>query len=523
MRLFSGNTVVAESAVNLEAIDPQQFLIGVISGDPTLLNALDTVRIPGTDGTLVRHVRLDDLPPDVQSLRAINTIFLHAVDTASLNPAQRAALATWVVLGGQLVVSGGAEAERTVAAVADLLPAEVSGGVAEGDLGPLIAISSTPLPSQATRAPLVELRQRSGSEALFGNLAFRQQLGSGTTTMTAFDFEVLRGWQSEPDVWNQVLQPIIQFTPGAGARTLNDNLLRTALQLPGLGLPSAGVLMLFLLVYIALLGPVNYLVLRRLGRLDWAWLSVPLIVAVFAGGLYLAGFGFRGSQSELNQISVVQAAEGHNLSAATSFIGVFSPRRTTYTLTLPPAALVHDLTGWNDLGINQTQVVYRAGGVELPDFLVDVRSVRTIMAESSLDQPAPIESQFTTNGAVAQGTIRNSGTAPLDHVLVVQGDSYVDLGSLAPGGAQPFTTASASSNFPLGVQLPEDGIFNRKTILISLFSGDYSRYLASNAAPLGTSGLYVLAWSDQPTTPVSVDGQQQPQTGYTLYVVKLRS
>ena len=41
--------------------------------------------------------------------------------------------------------------------------------------------------------------------------------------------------------------------------------------------------------YILLIGPINYLVLRRLDRREWAWVTMPVLIVVFAVGAY--GFG----------------------------------------------------------------------------------------------------------------------------------------------------------------------------------------------------------------------------------------
>ena len=45
--------------------------------------------------------------------------------------------------------------------------------------------------------------------------------------------------------------------------------------LPVLALPSLNILAVLLGVYIVFVGPVNYLVLRRLKKLDWGWVTIP--------------------------------------------------------------------------------------------------------------------------------------------------------------------------------------------------------------------------------------------------------
>ena len=62
-------------------------------------------------------------------------------------------------------------------------------------------------------------------------------------------------------------------------------------QLPSLALPPIGGLILLLGAYILLIGPINYLVLVRLDRREWAWFTMPILIIVFGVGAY--GFGAR--------------------------------------------------------------------------------------------------------------------------------------------------------------------------------------------------------------------------------------
>jgi hypothetical protein len=173
------------------------------------------------------------------------------------------------------------------------------------------------------------------------------------------------------------------------------------LQIPGLGLPPTGTLLLFMLFYVLVIGPVNYFVLRRLRRLEWAWLSVPLIVATFAGGLYLIGFGLRGSQSQISQVTVIQASEGQPQGLATGFVALFSPRRASYTVGFPAQTLIHETRSFDDLASDTSPVTVADGSVELRDLLVDIASVRTLVAEASVDVAVPVEGQIAARSATA--------------------------------------------------------------------------------------------------------------------------
>ena len=53
-------------------------------------------------------------------------------------------------------------------------------------------------------------------------------------------------------------------------------------QLASLALPPIGGLIAILGGYILLIGPLNYLILKRLDRRELAWLTMPALIVVFA-------------------------------------------------------------------------------------------------------------------------------------------------------------------------------------------------------------------------------------------------
>jgi hypothetical protein len=67
-------------------------------------------------------------------------------------------------------------------------------------------------------------------------------------------------------------------------------------------------LLLLLFGYIALIGPVNYLILRRLDRREWAWVTMPILIVGFAVGAYAFGSALRGSSVILNEVGIVRGA-----------------------------------------------------------------------------------------------------------------------------------------------------------------------------------------------------------------------
>src|SRR5262249_10338854 len=163
---------------------------------------------------------------------------------------------------------------------------------------------------------------------------------------------------------------------------------------------------------------------RRLRRLEWAWLTVPAAVLLFAGGLYFVGFGLRGDQSQISQVAIVQGSEGQERGFATAFVGLFSPRRTRYTLGFPPGARLRETRlsetrTFSDLGNDLAVVRQSDVDAEVPDVLVDVGSVRTFMAEGAVAMPLSVRSDVRSDTRQITGQVRNVGSQPLEDTLIV--------------------------------------------------------------------------------------------------------
>jgi hypothetical protein len=245
-------------------------------------------------------------------------------------------------------------------------------------------------------------------------------------------------------------------------------------------------------------------------------------VLVFAGGLYLVGFGLRGGQSQLNQVAVVQSSEGASRGFVTAFVGLFSPRRTSYAMSFPAQTLVAEAQSWNDLTGETAMVLQTDGAAELPEVLVDVGSVRTFMAEGAIDLPISVQSNVRSNGDQLEGQILNTGSQSLEDVLLLRGTTYQSLGTLEPGANREIALG-LESNFPWGVTLPRTGTFDRQQMLTALFENSPARFGNPNSGSqtIDEQSVYMLAWSSSPSVAVRLDGQEAPQEGLTLYIIRL--
>src|SRR5208282_1429382 len=114
---------------------------------------------------------------------------------------------------------------------------------------------------------------------------------------------------------------------------------------------SFGWVALFILLYIVVIGPLDYLFLKFvLKRMELAWITFPAIVVTVSAVSYLVAYYLKGSDLKINKLDVVDIvaeadARGGPAHAAhvygNTWFTLFSPRIQAYTIGIEPA-----VPGW---------------------------------------------------------------------------------------------------------------------------------------------------------------------------------
>ena len=105
----------------------------------------------------------------------------------------------------------------------------------------------------------------------------------------------------------------------------------------GVPVISFGWVALFILLYTLLIGPVEYLFLKKiLGRLELTWITFPIIVLSVSAAAYFTAYYIKGKDLRINKIDVVDIdVQGKRVYGRT-FFTVFSPRVDSYTVGIEP-------------------------------------------------------------------------------------------------------------------------------------------------------------------------------------------
>lgn len=463
--LREGSRVIRSETVTPRAIGVGWNVIGVISDEEGALAELSVFEERNASPTSLVRLKGTELPERLEMLQALDALFVQALDTTTWTEQQRLVLRSWLDNGGQLIVGGD---ERVTRGLADLLPATVAGTGSPSNLQGLQAAGWS-LRDSERQVPLLQLAPAADAQVVATGegghpLIVRRAFGTGSVIQTAFDLQALRDVGNPVALWARLLAfNQEQISLSEGLRNQGFSILRESLKLPQLSFLSGLGLFGFLAVYILIVGPVNYLILRRFNRREWAYLTIPLWVLLFSIGAYAWGTIGRGSSTVVNQLALVLVPQQAEQGKALTYVSLFSPTRSTYNLEFPVNAFVSDgATQWERIPEN-FDVLYTEGGVEVPELSVDVGGISLLAVEQMVPTPKLAVTLRNSDGQ-PQMTLRNLSDRTLRDVVLIRGDGKVqELDLLEPGADQ--TVRLKPDRFFYDLQISDGEAVQRQAVV----------------------------------------------------------
>lgn len=405
-------------------------LAGLVSAADVDLSGLEG--LGGSQAAAVAMERPEALPAEPLALSSVDHLVLADLSWGGLEPEQQEALRQWVGLGGHLVVGGGPSAARTLGSIpAALRPAEVLSVREVADLGALGALSGGSAP--AGPVTLAQLVPKAEAEILLSledgmPLAVRGRYGDGRVTFLALDpFQgPLRGWERRESLWQALAQDFPLADTALSAPPLRVDELEDLLQgVQDRGrFPITGLTYL-LAAYILLVGPFNYLLLRRRQRLDLAWLTIPALSLVASGLTYAYGRTLHGGRLQIDELSLVRAVPGAELAQVNSLIAVFAPQSRAYSLEAAQGQI--RLIAAKGRRMAGTVVGQLEDGSRLDGLAMDQWSQTILLTEAVIPWQGAAEQGLILNGAEVAGALRQPlGTDLVGaQILVPGGQAYL--------------------------------------------------------------------------------------------------
>ena len=452
-RVVDGEQELATAEAPLRSWTSATEVVGLLTARPLMLPQPES---NSRQIKVVTHpLAAADLPPRAEGLSSFAIILLEGVSPETWTPEQTRALDDWMRGGGQLVIGLAGDQDPStalpppfqIAAAGPHAPQAVTGTVL-ASLGAEARIEASPL-TPAEGAVVLD------------PLVVQQDRGRGRLTVLGFSLSdpALQGVTTPAAVWSSLLR-LREFDPNfppdmSPDEMQSQQLTQALFNLPVLALPPLKVLGGLLIAYMIVVGPVLYLVLRRIDRQAWAWGIIPLLTVLFSAGTYGYGLRVRGEDVILNQISIAQPA-GERARVRT-YAGIFSPNTREYDVEIDgdalPRPLQFDARAWGrETGSGSARGHFVQGSSSIRDLPVSQWAMTTFAAEGTVPFGG-IETELVLGDNTIEGTVRNSGSIALRDVAIIQGNRAFPLGNFAPGEEKPVKVDVAMTGNPGGMPL----------------------------------------------------------------------
>jgi hypothetical protein len=432
---------------NLIDLRPQDQLYAVVTGANTAPISLAGVHIGGYEAEQASW-DVNNIPDRGLALQSLDMMMLINIDSENLSTGQRSAIQSWVIGGGHLIITGGPSAQSTAVAFNDISPLLPNDTQSLDDLSALAVYSGHRDTELDERTIIAVGDLHTDATVLVEHdgipLLARRELGAGIIDYLVADptLEPLTSWDNSSSLWLTLLasrspQPV--WTDGF-TRSLYGA--EAIANLPGVDLlPPIQTLCLFLIAYIILIGPVNYLILSYFNRNGWGWLTIPLVIALFTGIAWTVGFNLRGSEIIASRTTVVQSWANTDTAQMNQFLGVLSPRRTPYSLTVPENHFM-GVTGatastnfFSSTAVQTSTEIQQGTNFGAYDFVIDGGIFANFVVSGDIQRPdiggaVTLDFDIAESGRMVggfQGVIRNNSDFTLRDAVIVGGNTVYQL------------------------------------------------------------------------------------------------
>ncbi len=470
----SGHNVGSQTAP-LVPLTPGDVLIGILSDQSSGFSSLSALPLPNQAGSIVlEFLNANTMPTAAAALKNFNIIVLDNFTTTNLSAIQLNALQNWINLGGSLILVGGPEWHRTLGSLpAGLAPIQVygsstipagtvllpPGGSAASGSGQHNIPATVQSPVSISAATLIPHANDGKSEVILASpttpLIVQTYQEQGTIVYLAFDptLEPILGWQGVSLLWNSLLLrslgdqllPHSGISPGSGSSTqqvqpILANRMSGFLQslLPSTIPPPWRTLGILLFCYILILGPVRFLLVKRLKGRYWSWRIILSSIVIFSLLSYGLAYIEKGSSILSDSISIAQFSQNGASVHLSTYMGVFVPNEGDYQVQIPGNTLVQpspdnfSASPGPITGAHTTVVTLQnRTNANLQD--VNIWTLHTLLTEQDRQVHKGLVSQLALQNGSLVGTVTNTFSYALsDSFLLMPNDAF-SLGHLAAG------------------------------------------------------------------------------------------
>lgn len=393
----------------------------------------------------------DTLPEDIKGFSTFNYLLIADYDTTLLSDKQIQVLEKWVEDGNTLIIAGGINSKKVYSGISSQLkPFEILGSKRES-----IAEAVGKYTERIAPDAMVEVSTGNvgDGKVLIGDetnpLAVSYKKSNGKILFFAFDptMSPISVWENAGELWKRILNESIQIVNNGKYNMGNyydyDLVVR---QVPEDQTPPYKALLLIILLYIIIVGPLLYIILKFKDKRDYSWVVVPILSVLCIGIIYAAGFKTRYTSAVMNNSSIISLDSKNKIVEIQTTSGVFNNRTGKMIFEYPQkykAEIIRENERDYGYNYNYSDEDYKNAQIKskvYADEIVNHEIYNVGMWEPCILNTSQTQSyegtlikNMSINDNVFSAEIKNDTGFAFEDSFIVVGENFVNVGNILPG------------------------------------------------------------------------------------------
>lgn len=440
--------------------------IGLLSENPDRLKGIKGANMGGNRVEALTLTK-ENIPEEKSGLQMLDYLIIDKFNISELSRDQQITLKSWVDTGGVLFIGGALHLEDTLGSVADMAPLTFGEESTLSDTSTFNVKRN--IEASFNSLPIFKGTVKSESDVLVEQdgipLVVKSSEGLGEVWQTAFSLgePSLNAWESYDEWFANVLsktEPYFLLGQSNGDQSFLERIYYEVADSNEL-FPTTNfkvsTLVIILIIYLIVLVPLLYFLLRKMDKREQAWWIIPAISVLVSSGIFITGAKDRISKPHLNQMSILKVDEDksvHGISAFSALSnsgGDYEFVSDKNNLDITPARVRNSTEGVNQYKFAVEEMTKDHRSITFRD--VEYWSTRTLLGSSEMEDVGRFIPELVLEDQTLSGTIQNDFPYDFTDVYIWSGSRMYRVGEVKAGDTLD-VVKKLSTNYlssPIGV------------------------------------------------------------------------
>ena len=370
--------IAVSDGIKSNIMRPEQSFIGIWSEPKSAIDYWKSITyFPHHGEVKAVDINENNFPKNNFLMGNFCVLVLHHADLSKLSESQIDVLKSWINDGGNLYVDGDQGGKITLDGLSDIIELKAQG--TQSEINSIAELSALADYNFTGTMPISNLPDDGTVLLQTGSVPLikRYDVGNGAIIVSAFDMSsgpfktqgAKNVWENldiYPDADETMLLDYQQDSSGYG----NYDLGSVLRNIPEMDPPDIGWILLIMVFFVILAGPINYIVLKKMDKRDWIWATAPTLSIAFCAIVFFIGKNIKGTNLETSTITQLFDYNAGKYKG-TTFIGVKIPKTGGYEFNVGKNGMINNYTNPYDDSIFRPTYYGGPEGLEdLPDNII---------------------------------------------------------------------------------------------------------------------------------------------------------